>query len=195
MCRWCARLCGTALVGLFAAMAAAQAGNTSPIIYSPWSKICLSDTCFVGADAHTECGLVASAVVIEKKTEAKKTLRVMLPKTVNTAHGVRIAFDQATPVSLPFAGCTRFGCNADYAAEAELIDRLKHGRTLVIDGVDAADAQIGASLPLADFAATYDGPPQQPKLFEVKSYAEIQAAEERQKRAEAERKLRCEGKE
>jgi hypothetical protein len=80
---------------------------------------------------------------------------------------------------------------ADYEAGTELIDKLKQGQTLVLEGVDAANSPISLSVPLAGFASAYDGPAQAIQAFEeVVSKREMQERQERQKRAAA----RCESK-
>jgi hypothetical protein len=69
---------------------------------------------------------------------------------------------------------------------AELIAQLKRGRKLIFDAV-GANGPMHFELPLADFAAAYDGPPQEPKLFEAQSE---KLQEELKARADVER-IRC----
>jgi hypothetical protein len=57
---------------------------------------------------------------------------------------------------------------ADYEAGPELIDQLRHGQKLVLETADADNSPISSTLPLAGFAQAYDGPPLQPKQFELK---------------------------
>ena len=49
------------------------------------------------------------------------------------------------------------------------VARLSNGISwlLAIEAVDAANSPISLGLPLAGFAAAYDGPAQAPKVFEV----------------------------
>jgi invasion protein IalB len=139
-------LCVIALADLVAAPAAAEGARAPELIYSPWTKICIGETCLVGASITTECGFVATAVLSEKAGEAKKTLRVTLPPRVNLERGVRITVDQRQP--------------------AELVDWLKQGQTLFLEGVDAANSPINQSLPLRGFAEAYDGPLVEPRVLE-----------------------------
>jgi hypothetical protein len=116
-----------------------------------------------------ESGLCASrrrGYAFERKGEAKKKLRVTLPTGVRVDRGVRIIIDQSEPIERPYAGCFVNGCIADYDDGMELIDRLKQGRTLVLEAIDKTDSPIRLSVPLADFADAYDGEPQEPKVFE-----------------------------
>jgi hypothetical protein len=90
-------------------------------------------------------------------------------------------------------GCFASGCMADYEAGAELVDQLKQGRMLVLNAIDKANSPISLTVPLVDFANAYDGPAQEPKVFEeVLSSEKMQAKLDREKRAEEERKARCE---
>jgi invasion protein IalB len=153
----------------------------------------LNETCFIGRDGRSDCGPVVAAVLIERNGETKKTLRVTLPTRVSLERGVRIIIDQGQPVTRPYVRCYPNGCMADYEAGAELVDQLKQGQMLVLEGVDATNSPISLRVPLVDFANAYDGPSHDPKVFEqVLSQKEMQALQERQKRAEEDRKMRCE---
>ena len=183
----------------FACLAAtpvrAREPNFPALTYSPWIKICLNNTCFIGMDgrANADCGPVVSAVLIERSGGTKKTLRVTLPTRVNLERGVSIIIDRGQVIERPYTDCFANGCMADYEAGAQLIDQLKQGRTLALEAVDRANSPISLTIPLIDFGAAYDGPAQEPKVFEeVVSTEEMQARFDREKRAEDERKGRCE---
>jgi Invasion associated locus B (IalB) protein len=47
-----------------------------------------------------------------------------------------------------------------------VIDKLKNGQRLVIQGVNGAGQPISLVVPLADFAKAYDGPLTDPKVVE-----------------------------
>jgi invasion protein IalB len=105
-----------------------------------------------------------------------------LPTGVRVDRGVRIIIDQGEPIERPYADCFVNGCIADYDDGMELIDRLKRGRTLVLEAIDKTDSPIRLSVPLADFADAYDGEPQEPKVFEetaTKLQAELHQREVR----------------
>jgi invasion protein IalB len=164
---------------------AAGGADASELTYSPWEKTCIgAGMCIVGmvVRSASECP-VASATLIESTVEIKKTLRVGLPKNVRLNDGVRITIDQVPPIRLPFE-CHEYGCVADYEANAELIDELKHGQTLRLEATRADNSPIRSTLPLAGFAQAYDGPPAKPKLFEAK---QGQLQEELDRRARGEK--------
>jgi hypothetical protein len=50
---------------------------------------------------------------------------------------------------------------ADYKADADLLEKLKKGRTLAIQAFDKGKP-ISFTLPLTGFAKAYDGPPSDP---------------------------------
>jgi invasion protein IalB len=175
------------LAGLFATSATAANTDLPELIYTPWTKFCLKESCFVGRDGHSDpdCGPVVSVVLIARSKDLKTTLHVTLPARVNTERGVHIVIDDAQPIERPFVGCFANGCMAEYEAGQELIHQLKHGRDLKLQALDKANSPITITVPLADFANAYDGEPQEPKVFEMTT-KKLQANIE-------ERKSRCGG--
>ena len=183
----------------------AEEANLPTLTYTPWTKFCISNTCFIGRDgrlnvigrdgrSNIDCGPGVAAVLIERNGDRKKILRVTLPTRVSLERGIRIIFDQDQPIERPYANCFANGCTADYEAGAELVDQLKQGRALFLKAVDKANSPINLTIPLADFADAYDGPPHETKVFEkvFSSREEMQANLEREKRAEEDRKAQCE---
>jgi invasion protein IalB len=165
--------------------AASEEATPPALTISRWTKFCLSETCFIGADVRTVCGYAAAAVFIEQRGEAKRTLRFTMPAHVNRERGAGIGIDQAEPIPRPFVNCYANGCMADYEGGPELVDRLKHGRTLALSAVDGDGSTIHQIIPLAGFAEAYDGPPTEPKVFEEQQ-GKLQ--EELQRRADEARK-------
>ncbi len=163
------------------------------LIYSPWTKFCLSGNqaggkkvCFTGKDARIESGmLVASAVLIEPEGEPKKIFRVTVPLGMALANGTRVLIDQNQPLTAPFAFCVPAGCMADYEITPETIANLKKGKGLYIQAIKVDGQPLTVPLPLADFAKAYDGPPTDPKVFKEQ---QDKLQEELQKRAEEARK-------
>jgi invasion protein IalB len=172
----------------------AEGANLPALIYSPWTKFCLKDTCFIGTDGRrADCGPVVAAVFIERNGDTKKTLRVTLPTRVSLERAVRIIIDQGQAIERPYVGCFANGCMADYDAGVELVDQLKQGRMLALEAIDKDNSPISLTVPLVGFANAYDGPSKEPKLVEeVLSTTEMQARLDRQKRDEEDRKDPCE---
>src|SRR5579862_3253055 len=142
-----------ALACLVATPVIAEAANLPALTYSPWTKFCLGDTCFIGRDGrlNVDCEPVVSAALVERKGDTKKTLRVILATPVSFERGVRLIIDQGPAVERPYVNCFANGCMADYDAGAELVDQVKQGRMLVVKAIDKANSPISLTIPLADF--------------------------------------------
>jgi invasion protein IalB len=147
------------------------------LFYTPWAKICrmgneanARNGCFTGKDGAPESGpgkpAVVAAVIIEPDGDARKTLRVTLPLGMSLISGTIIVIDQGPQLSGPYVSCFKNGCLADYVADTVLINRLKNGRTLTVQGVSNRGSQVVLHLPLADFNKAFDGPPTDPTAFQ-----------------------------
>jgi len=69
-------------------------------------------------------------------------------------------------MTAPYVICFVNGCMADYEASQALVDTMKKGKGLVIQGINGAGQPVSLVLPLDDFARAYDGPPTDPKDIE-----------------------------
>ncbi len=165
-----------------------------PLVYSPWTKICGKDqqqanskeVCLVIKEARLETGqFVAGAVLVEPEGDPKKMLRVTLPLGMQLVQGTRVIIDQGNPIARPYVICFPNGCMSDYDADADLVGKLKKGQGLIVQAINAGGQPISLTLPLADFAKAYDGPPTDPKVLEEQ---QKKLQEELQKKAEEARK-------
>jgi invasion protein IalB len=137
------------------------------LIFSPWTKFCQKgqeanpkQICFIGKEGRVQTGQpVVSAVLIEPEGEPRKVLRITLPLGMSLQQGTRAIVDQGQPMTAPYVICFDNGCMADYEASPALIDTMKKGQGLVIQGINGAGQGISVVLPLSDFAKAYDGPP------------------------------------
>ncbi len=178
--------------------AAAQGDQAiPPLIYSNWTKICgkgpeasAKTVCQTGKDGRLESGMpVVAAVIIEMEGEAKKVLQVTLPPGVLLPRGTRVVIDRDEPSAIigSFLVCANGGCIAQLEATADTVAKLKKGQNLYVQAYNMAQNVMTLSLPLADFAKAYDGPPTDPKELEEKNK---KLQDELQKRAnEARQKL------
>jgi invasion protein IalB len=145
----------------------------SELIFSSWTKFCLKgreanakQVCFTGKDGRAESGVpMVAAVLIEPENEPKKVLRITLPLGMSIKPGTRVIIDNGEPMTGSYVTCFKNGCMADYDANAELIAQLKKGRRLVVQCIDGAGKPVTFVVPLLDFAQAYDGPPNDPKVF------------------------------
>jgi invasion protein IalB len=155
-------------------------GTTSPdqtqrppgepnIVFTPWTKVCpkaqeasAKRVCFIGRDGRVDTTLAVAVVVIEPEGEPKKILRITLPLMMALPPGTRVVVDQGQPMSAPYLICFPTGCVADYEASDELIDRMRKGQNLNVQGINGQGQPLSVALPLADFAKAHDGPPSEP---------------------------------
>jgi len=145
------------------------------LIASPWTRYCskgvteqsseikTKEVCFTASDGHLTSGQkIVIALLIEPKEDATKLLRVTLPLGVALVPGARVVIDEKEAMTAPYVVClSKNGCMADYKADADLIEKLKKGRTLAIQAFDKGKP-ISFTLPLTGFAKAYDGPPSDP---------------------------------
>jgi invasion protein IalB len=149
------------------------------ITFSPWVKYCtngaaaqVSDdgprkVCFTAADGHLPSDQkLVIALLIEPEGGGPKSLRVTLPLGVALGPGARIVIDETDAMTAPFFVCLpRNGCMADYSADADLIAKLKKGRSLAIQAFDKGKP-ISFVLPLTGFESAYVGPASDPVGFD-----------------------------
>jgi invasion protein IalB len=154
---------------------AAEAQQGQPqLTFAPWTKICTKgpeanspQVCFIGKDGHVETGqLVVAAVLIEPEgADQRKILRITLPLGMALQPGTRVIVDQGQPMNAPYIACVPQGCLAEYEASGELIDKMRKGQGLVVQGVNGQGQGMQLVLPLAEFAKAHDGPPLDEKAF------------------------------
>jgi invasion protein IalB len=123
---------------------------------------------------------VIAGVLIEPEGEPRKILRVTLPLGMSLQAGTRVIIDQGQPMTAGYALCMPTGCMSDYEASSELVDKMKHGQILTVQGINGAGKPVSLTLPLADFAKAYDGPPTDEKAFEERQ-KKLQADLEKRK--------------
>jgi invasion protein IalB len=145
----------------------ANAGSQE-FIFSPWTKICGKDgpegssakeVCAVLTEARVESGQIAAAAsLVEPRDGTQKILRVTLPLGMRLPFGTRVIIDQGGALQSSYLMCL-VGCISDYEASSDMLDKLKKGQTLTIQGINPGGYQISINVPLLGFAKAYDGPP------------------------------------
>ncbi|MGP0088990.1 MAG: invasion associated locus B family protein [Xanthobacteraceae bacterium] len=169
------------------------------LLYSPWTKFCpkgkeatAKQVCLIGKDGRVETGQpVVSAVLIEPEG-GPNVLRVTLPLTVQLQRGTRVLVDQSKLASMasdtqsrPYTLCFVNGCMADFEATPDVVNQLKKGQNLWVQGFGARGEFINLPVPLEEFGKTLDGPATDPKVIEEQ---QKKMQEELQKRADEVRK-------
>jgi invasion protein IalB len=167
----------------------------TPVVYSPWTKLCGKDqntggkeVCLTIKEAHLETGqFLAGAALIEQEGEQKKVFRITMPLGMQLPQGARVAVDQDWPISGTYMACLPNGCMADFEVNAEFVAKLKKAQSMVLQGINLPGQIASYPIGLADFAKANEGPPTDPKKYEESQRNWFQ---EMQKKAEEERKKR-----
>ncbi|MGP0088649.1 MAG: invasion associated locus B family protein [Xanthobacteraceae bacterium] len=162
------------------AAAPAQGQQQLQLLYSPWAKFCGKGQeangkpfCMIGKNGRLETGQPAVAVVLIQPEGGPNLLRVTLPLAMQLQPGARVMVDQARLASMksdtqgvPYTVCTAAGCIADFEATPDVINQLKKGKGLRVQGFGGAGELLDIPLPLEDFAKILDGPPTDPKVID-----------------------------
>jgi invasion protein IalB len=158
--------------------ARAQApGRASPLwptwTYTPWTKTCnrISDdaklACSTAMLANDDRGLIAfSAEFIEVEGTQAKTLRVMVPPTLNLLRdtGLQVSVDYQGSLRTSAPSCLaspEADCVALVEVTADLIGKLKQGQTLIILATSQQGTSVTSTsypLPLAGFVEAIERP-------------------------------------
>src|SRR5258705_4378379 len=142
------------------------------VFFAPWTKICQKgpaaadkQVCITGKSGRIESGMpVAAAMLIEPQGEPRKILRITLPLGMALPPGTRVVVDQGQPMQGPYLFCLPNGCISDYEATQELVDNMKKGSGLVLQGINAGGQPLSLIVPLNDFGKAHDGHPSDPKV-------------------------------
>jgi invasion protein IalB len=141
--------------------------------FSPWTKFCEKgpqgtdkQVCFVSQYGQNEAGGTVVVATLVDEEGSRKMLRLTLPLGVQLGQGMRAVVDQGQPINARYSVCASNGCTAEIEASAELIDKLRAGKGLMLQGVNFEGYEISYSLPLESFAKAYAGAPVDPKELE-----------------------------
>ncbi len=154
-----------------AEQAATPSQPDAGLTYAPWTKICTEAdgkrVCLTTTEARLESGLPAAGIVLVEPDKEPRKLRVSLPLGMQLPPGTRLVIDQNRPMTSPYLICLSAGCIAEYDATRDVITRLKKGKRLAVQAINANGEAIGINLPLDDFAKVLDGPPIDTSAFEA----------------------------
>jgi invasion protein IalB len=128
------------------------------VVYSPWTRSCPS-WCIIKKGGARGGRPVAAAVLVEPQGNGRTALHIWLPDGARQGAGVRMFVDDDTPRIGAYRHCPAGGCFVDFTVDAAFVARLRTGRYLQIQGVNAAGHWTSYRLPLDDFAAAADERP------------------------------------
>lgn len=141
----------------------ATAQNEIGLVYTGWAKSCpvveSKHVCITEKRAHRRDGTLAAAVqLIELENESKRILRATLPLGTQLPPGARLIVDQESPSKARYKSCLA-GCIADHDVNADMIGKLRHGKELTVQGINASGRPFSVVFPLTDFGPAHDRPP------------------------------------
>ena len=158
---------------ILAAISVVPAESAEPD--SSWKKICLNDVCHIGKGRRSDCGMIGEVTLVEHKAETGKRLSMALPAriTPDRNRAIRVSIDGNKPVSREISigeqatpSFGRLWCDcACWVYDkggwdlVELVEQLKQGQWLVLEALTSRRQPHIVVIPLAGFAAAYDGPP------------------------------------
>jgi invasion protein IalB len=135
-------------------------------IYSSWTKFCEKgpqptdkQVCLTSQYGQNEAGATVVVATLIELEGGKKALRITLPLGVQLHEGMQAVVDQGQPINALYSVCGSNGCSADIQASDDLIDELKAGKGLMVQGVNFDGYVLSYALPLDTFAKAYDGAP------------------------------------
>lgn len=162
---------------------AANDSRAGQLKYEPWAKLCIGKTCFVGVGARGACVPSGGGVVISSDPPKNTNLSVSFftPRPIG-ALSVRI--DRDDPIAMPDPTCSQYACSAKMQIDDAFVERLRRAQTIAIEATDASSRATTLSFSLAGFGEAYDGPGEQPKVFE-ENQKSLQEELERRKERDA----------
>jgi invasion protein IalB len=146
---------------ILAALSVVPAESEEPD--AAWKKFCLNDVCHIGKGRRSDCGLIGEVTLVEHKAETGKRLSMALPAriTPDRNRAIRVTIDGNKPISREISRCDCACWVEDKAGWdlVELVEQLKQGQWLTIEALTSRRQPHIVVIPLAGFAAAYDGPP------------------------------------
>lgn len=163
--RYVALLMGSIAVQLaLGGIADAADPRATELTYEPWSKTCLTEaSCFVAAAARGQCAPSGGTISVSPQTSTRALLTANVGTRTMLEGTISLRIDQDEPMQVARTHCYTLGCGGTLEANGELIERLKHAQTIVVEAKNLTGQKISLSFPLAHFSQTYDGPGSAPK--------------------------------
>lgn len=165
--RWTARAAAIAFVGLFAPLGgvthAEEAKATVKAQHGDWQMVCKTpegakaDICALVQDVTSDSNPnVQLSVQFQGSDDGGKVLRVFAPLGVLLPPGLGIQIDEEKVGHAPFVRCQVVGCVAQVSLPADVIDKLKIGKTAWFIIYQTKETGIGIPVSLAGFAGAVD---------------------------------------
>jgi len=135
-----------------------------------WVKLCMKndqtgakEICLVnheGLEPNTGMVLIAAAVrKAEGDDKQQLLIRVPTAYALVIPAGVQIRIDEEKPIQLQYSICFPTSCQVQMELTAELYEKMRSGKQMVIAAMNIQQKTMGFPVPLTGFSKAYDGPP------------------------------------
>jgi invasion protein IalB len=150
--------------------AAPQGGQAPQGEENAWVKLCdkvpqadNKEICLTHherLDGNSGMVLVAAAI---RKVEGQDVQHILvtIPTAIALAipAGVQLKIDEEEPMAMKYSFCYATSCQAEAEASAEMIEKFKKGKQVVIAAMNMQRKAVGFPVPLTGFSKAYDGAP------------------------------------
>jgi invasion protein IalB len=186
---WDARAASTRLAAIaafaFLAVASGASAQTNapdlvPLrpIFSSWVRLCSSAadfsarrTCYTSRDSRSEGGeLIATVAIVEPGDGQPRYFSLKMPDGVALKDGAWLVVDRDEPWTAPAVKCmsspaSSGGYMAFCQVTTGLIERMKVGQVLKVQGTQANGKPLNVQVDLQGFASAYGGAAMEFKVF------------------------------
>jgi invasion protein IalB len=141
------------------------------ITYSPWRKLCFTDTlgktlCRTTTSGNWDTGQTAVRIdLIERKGDSSTRMQIFLPVGLYLQAGVKVTVDDDVGMRIPYSWCLTNTCVAGNLIAPRLIHAMESGKKLTLEVVDSNLLAVPTTVGLDQFAAAHKGPPA--KTYEI----------------------------
>ncbi len=139
----------------------APASEADSIPQPDWEKVCETlngkKTCGISRKRLALTGMTLARIVILEQ-EDKKLLQIYVPPIPAIEPGLKIKIDDGDPTTVKYVYCRSDHCLAAGEIQADFIDKLKKGGTLLVSMLTYEGKAFNFDFSLKGFTATYDSP-------------------------------------
>ena len=135
------------------------------ITYSPWRKLCFTDTlgktvCRTTTSGSWDTGQTAVRIdLIERKGDSATRVQIFLPVGLYLQAGVKLTVDDEAAAHIPYGWCLTNTCVAGNLLSPRLVRAMESGRKLTLEVVDSNLLTVATTVSLDQFAAAHKGAP------------------------------------
>ncbi len=170
---------------------AAEDPRATQLTYEPWVKLCPGDLdCFVTSGARGACFPSGGGLSVIVTDQGHSSLSAHLATRRPLEGAISVQIDQGDPILILDPECSGPVCGGKVRIGGDVIERLKHAQTIIIEAADTIHRRSSVALPLAGFVQALDGPEAALSKFMEEGQKKLRVE---RARPEAERKkLECE---